>query len=83
MTNQKTTKNRKLGVIGLTSVAAILSIALLTASLSGIQAQAEPANKVSWMNDDEAITYGWSAGGGHVGVAEVVLQKFTLKTSDK
>ena len=78
----KTTKNTKLGVIGLTSVAAILSIALLTTSFSGLQAQAEPANKVSWMNDDEAITAGWTEGNDPV-VSEVTLQSFELKTSDK
>ena len=78
----RTTTNKKLGVIGLTSVAAILSVVLLTTSLSGIQAQAEPANKVSWMNDDEAIAAGWTAGNDPV-VNEVTLQSFDLKTSDK
>ena len=82
MTTQQTTKNRKLGVIGLTSVAAILSIALLTVSFSGIQAQAEPANKVSWSNDDEAITALWKEGQSPT-INEVTLQSFELKTSDK
>ncbi len=81
MTSQQKSK-RKIGVIGLAAVAAILSIALLTTNLSGLQAQAAPANKASWMNDDEAITVGWTQGGDPA-VNEVLLQSFTIKSSDK
>ena len=81
MTSQQKTK-RKLGVIGLAAVAAILSVALLTTNISGLQAQAAPANKASWMNDDEAFTVGWTQGSDPA-VSEVTLQSFTLKSSDK
>ncbi len=83
MTKTTRTNNKKIGTtIGFAAVAAILTVALLTTNISGQSAQAEPANKVTWMNDDVAIAVGWMKGNVAT-VNEVTLQKFTLKTSDK
>jgi len=80
MTSQQ--KTRKLGVMGFAAVAAILTVAMLTTNLSGLQVEAAPANKASWSNDDEALAVGWTAGNSPT-VNEVTLQSFTLKSSDK
>ena len=76
----KTTTNYR--TLGVAAIVAILAVSVVAIALAP-SAIAAPANKVSWMNDDEAITYSWSATGGNVGVAEVTLQEFTLKSSDK
>jgi len=80
MTSKNT--NKKFSVVGIASIVAILSIAMLASNFSGFQAQADPANKASWSNDDEVIAAGWQTGQGPV-VKEVTLQEFTIKTSDK
>jgi len=72
----------KYGIYGVAAIAAILTVSLIVTAMNAPSAQAVPANKVGWVEENTDVIVTWLKG-GEKKTTSVTLGPYEIHTSDK